>query len=96
MQYKMVSNSPYRKNLEEQLEPQWPKFSLWNKILASIFGNRELVLKTDNENRQLLQRNCYGLVLTEHGLPVICGCGGSMFLCTDHVQRILNNNGESK
>lgn len=33
--------------------------------------------------------NWYGLVLTDDGIPVICGHGGSMWLCRECGERIL-------
>lgn len=33
--------------------------------------------------------NYYGMVLGEGGIPYMCGCGGSMFLCRKHAMELL-------
>ncbi len=57
----------------------------------------------DSKARKDLQRidrvsvnNCFGLVVQYHpelgeDIPIICGCGGSGYLCPEHAQGLLQN-----
>lgn len=46
-----------------------------------------------DEYGDMSENNCFGLVLQydpELGdIPIICGCGGSGYLCSDHAQELL-------
>jgi hypothetical protein len=49
---------------------------------------RRTLVEYLRDDAAALGRNEYGLVLSD-GLPVICGCGGSLFLCKRHADELV-------
>lgn len=47
------------------------------------------------KHRKLGANNCFGLVVQHTvgvgDVPVICGCGGSGYLCPEHATRMLTD-----
>lgn len=81
MKYVRVITSKQRKELEQMHEPYWPKLSLYEKIMATLFGSKDDIIRCDRENQEMLSKNAFGLVLSEDGSTVICMHGGSGWLC---------------
>lgn len=63
---------------------------MFTRFMLLILGDYKVVVRQDEQNQELLRRNQFGFVLSEEGYPVICGCGGSAFLCMEHASQLLH------
>ncbi len=63
-----------------------------------LVGNSKFRREMD-EYGGMSDENCFGLVLQHDpglgDIPVICGCGGSGYLCSKHAQELVTEKVES-
>jgi len=82
----LVSDSQYRRTLKRFYTGR--KFSIYQKFMIWLYRASEEIKYEQRRQEQLLEQNLYGLVLCE-GRPIVCGCGGSMFLCSKHAIEMI-------
>lgn len=88
---KKVSHSKYRDELLNTHTNYWKNLPLFEKFLSIILGWKKDILQQELEDKRMLSRNAYGLVISKDGYPVICGHGGSGWLCNSCADQITKD-----
>lgn len=94
MDVKWVDTSQQRELLLKSYKPCWPTLKWYEKILCILLSNKDDIIERDMRNNSQSSQNVYGNILvydddSKTWIPVICGHGGSMWLCRECGNKIL-------
>ena len=86
--FTLVGDSPARQDYLRSYGPYKPR--RWVRFMGWLLGTLTAAdIAKENANRLVARKhNLIGLLLSD-GIPVMCGCGGSGYLCVECATKLI-------